>query len=139
MKKIFIIIICFVSCKSLKQVEKTDNSTEQTEIVRKTTYRKADTLTINIPNVRYKDTTITRINYETKKVLRVEYDKQGNQKIDCESAEIKELTETIKKLVQKDIKEEEIKKKEFSPQRLVYALVAVCVCIIVLVFIHYLF
>ena len=111
-----------MGCSSLKKASTTDNSRSDTVTERKTITRPGDTVRIDIPNIRYKDTTITRVNYDTHTVASVRYDSQGNQQIDCITAEIKELTESIRSTVQNDINTKEEKKSSFNPQYLIYAI-----------------
>ena len=115
-------LVVMVSCKTAKKVTETDRSTSQTVTEREIKTRPGDTITIDIPNIRYKDTTIQRINYENKTIARVTYDDVGNQKFECMSAEINLLTEKINEMVQNDINKESEKKNEFNPQQIFYAL-----------------
>ena len=109
-------------CKSLKKVQETDKSTSRTITERQITTRPGDTITINIPNIRYKDTTIQRVNYENKTVARVIYDDVGNQQFECISAEIKLLTEKIESLVKNDIEKKTKQENDFKPQYLFFSL-----------------
>jgi hypothetical protein len=84
--------------------------------------RAGDTVTIEIPNIKYKDTTITKINYDTRTIARVNYDSQGNKSVDCISAEVKELIEILRNEKKTDIKETEDKEHSFKPQYIFYAI-----------------
>lgn len=120
-----LLILCIVSligCKTSKESLFNDKSRTDTFTEKKTVTRAGDTITIEIPNIRYKDTTITKINYDTKTIATVRYDSQGNQTFDCISAELKELIETMKQTTQNDIEAEEKKESEFSPQTIIYAI-----------------
>lgn len=121
----FLILILFfiIGCKSLKETTKTDNTKQTTTIERKTVTRPGDTITINIPNIRYKDTVIQRINYENKTVARVTYDTKGNQKFECLSAEFLQELELIRQEIKNDIKEIKEVKREFNPQYFIYSLI----------------
>ncbi len=121
----------FISCSSLKDLQRKDNTVEKTDIERRTITRAGDTITIEVPNIKYKDTTITRTNYITKQAVRIQYDKEGNQKIDCIGAELRETLELIRKVVEKDVTEKDKRKSEFNPQYFIYALMGLGIVIIV--------
>ncbi|MBS9773803.1 MAG: hypothetical protein KGV59_01420 [Tenacibaculum sp.] len=130
-------ILLFISCESYKKVLTTDNTKKTTITDRKEIKRKGDSLSIVIPNVRYKDTIITRVNYETKTVARVVYDKKGNQRIDCISAEINEKLESIREDIKNDIKTENENNREFKPQYFFYAIGFLGIVIIIMMIVFY--
>ena len=110
------------SCTTTKKLFKKDNSTDITTVERREVTRAGDTVTIEIPNIRYKDTTISKINYDTRTIARVNYDSQGNKSVECISAEIRELVETLRNEKKNDIKETTDKEKSFNPQYIFYAI-----------------
>lgn len=112
----------FVGCSTFKKVNRNEDTKQETSVIRKEITRPGDTITIDIPNIRYKDTTITRINYENKTIASVRYDDQGNQQFECLSAEIKEKFEQIDSKLETQKEEETEKKNEFNPQNLIYAI-----------------
>lgn len=111
-----------MGCSTSKKALTTDNTRSDTLTERRTVTRPGDTVRIDIPNIRYKDTTITKVNYDTHTVARVRYDSQGNQQIECIQSEIKELTETIRATIQNDVKTENEKESSFNPQYIFYAI-----------------
>lgn len=121
-----------VSCKSSKKVVDTDKSTKDTTIDRTTVIRPGDTLTIDIPNIRYKDTVIRRTNYENRTVASVYYDSQGNQRFECQSAEYYEIRELLKESIKTDKESKEDIERSFNPQYFIYALAAfgLVICIL---------
>lgn len=135
MKKLILIAFVtflMVSCRSTKKLLETDNSTKQTTTERSSIVRPGDTIRIDIPNIRYKDTLIRRTNYETKSVATVYYDKDGNQRFECQSAELRELKEIIIENQKNNIKKDNESKTEFNPQYFIYALAifAIIICIL---------
>lgn len=112
----------FVRCGTFKKVNINEDTKQETSVVRKEITRPGDTITIDIPNIRYKDTTITRVNYENKTIASVRYDNQGNQQFVCSSAEIKEKFEQIDSKLEILKKEDSEKKNEFNPQHFIYAI-----------------
>ncbi len=126
-----LLIIGLVSCEVSKKLLTTDNTKRTITTERKSITRKGDTLSIVVPNIKYKDTTITKYNYETKTVARLVYDNQGNSRVDCISAEIKEQLETIKEDIKNDIKTKNETDNGFNPQYLVYSIMALIVVLII--------
>ena len=122
MKKLIFILFILTSCSTSKKALTEDTSRTDTVTERKTVTRPGDTVRIDIPNIRYKDTVITRYNYDTKTLARVTYDSEGNQKFDCISAEMRELLETIKQTQQNNIKSESERESSFNPQYIIYAI-----------------
>lgn len=120
------IMIFFVSCSSLK----TKRTTDTNVVDRTITTRPADTLTYNVPNVQYKDTTIYVRNFEKERsnTLRIAYDNSGNAAaIDCISEEINELKETITN-TQTD---EKIKEKVFKDVYFIYLFLGLAFLIVI--------
>ncbi len=125
------LLIVSVSCEVSKKLLTTDNTKRTITTERKSTIRKGDTLSIVVPNIKYKDTTITKYNYETKTLARLVYDNQGNKRVDCISAEIREQLETIKEDIKNDIKTKNETDNGFNPQYLVYSIMALIVVLII--------
>jgi hypothetical protein len=119
---ILLIAVTFSSCKSSKKITATDKSTIDRVVDKTTIVRPGDTVVINIPNIRYKDTLIRKINYETKTVASVYYDKEGNQRFECQSAEYYEIRELLKESIKNDLMYNKEKETEFNPQYFIYAL-----------------
>lgn len=140
MKRLILIFVLFlVGCNLQRKVLKTDNTETTTITERKNIFRKGDSLSIVIPKIVYKDTIIQKVNYETKTVARVVYDKKGNSRVDCISAEIKQELETIKQNIKNDVQTQNRTKSGFNPQYLFYAIsVMIIVLIIGLFSVNYL-
>ena len=113
-----LIILIFTGCASLKTKTKkqTDTNTirdiNETETVK--TKRKGDTLSYTVLNPVLKDTVIYVRNTERSGggTLRIAYDKQGRQDIDCMTAEFEEIKETIRNISENETKKENEETKE---------------------------
>lgn len=99
LRKLLIISILFLSsCNLLKKVDKTSTDTESTERIREITSRKGDTVTYEIPNVRFKDTTIYTYNRVGSRI-ETRYDSKGDiDLINCITGEINMLREEIRSM-----------------------------------------
>lgn len=128
--QILILLIFFSSCSTLRTFTEKDNSIEekQTEIIETT--KKGGVTSLVVPNVIYKDTVITKVNYETKTILRTTFDDKGNQQIDCEESEINERITRIEEQRKKDIETESLKKNDFNPQYLIYSVIGLGVVVL---------
>ncbi len=126
-----VLLTTLMSCEVSKKLLTTDNTKRTITTERKSTIRKGDTLSIVVPNIKYKDTTITKYNYETKTVARLVYDNQGNKRVDCISAEIREQLETIKEDIKNDIKTKNETDNSFKPQYLFYSIIALIIVLII--------
>ena len=133
---IFLVLTLFAGCKTSKTLDLKDTSTVSTETEKKETTRKGDSISVERAyNIQYKDTTIITYSYETKSYIRETYDKEGNQKIDCVTDELRELIETTKKLAENNIALSEQKTAEFNPAGLIWAIAGLAgVLILALVF-----
>ena len=127
----FIILILFSSCSSMKSFFSKDTSTKDTKTEVVETTKKGGKTTLELPNIIYKDTTITSVNYETKTILRTTFDTNGNQKIDCLEAEINEKITRIEEAIQNDIATKDKRETSFNPQYFMYAIAALGFIIII--------
>jgi hypothetical protein len=121
------------SCATTKKSSESDQSTRDTTIERRSITRPGDTITINIPNVRFKDTTITSVNYENRTVASVHYDKDGNQRFECLSAEMKEELELIRETLKNDKESDSERESSFNPQYFIYSLAILVGVLIILI------
>lgn len=140
MKKTIIILLLsslICSCNAYKSLQKKDLTTNKTTIERKTTTRVGDTITIDVPNIRYVDTIIKRVNYENRTIASVTYDKSGNQKIECISAEIKEEIESIRNEIKNNKTENEEKEIGFNPQYFIYAIALLLLIIVIAIIVFF--
>ena len=120
-----------LGCNSTKSLTKKDNTTTEKVTKSQTVTRPGDTVTISIPNIKYRDTTITRINYDTKTMVVSKFDKDGNQTIDCISAELTERLDTIEEKINNDISENSEKENSFNPQYFIYSIAALVLVVVI--------
>lgn len=138
MKKLLIftlLLLCF-SCDVQKKAIKNKTDRQLTEQIETTSYRPGDTISIDIPNIKLKDTVIERVSYKynTPSIARVTYDADGNIKVECLQAQIEE-TNRINRQLLEVIKDKNQEKTEvFKPQYFIYAL-AVLVLFVVIGFV----
>ena len=138
MKKLFLAVLLPVlllsACKATRKLQQTDTSTTQTETVKQQTTRQGDTVTAYRPvNIKYKDTTIYTVSYDTKQVIREVYDSEGNQQIDCISDEIMDLIEKTTMLVENDITLSDDRETKFNPAGFIWAIAGLGVVVLGLV------
>lgn len=125
MKKIILSALAALilfSCAITKNDTKSDKSEGKKTTEERTITRPGDTVTINIPNIKFKDTVIQRTSYETNTIARVTYDSEGNQSFDCIPAEIREEFKTIREEFKNDIESDKNSNSELSPENFIYAL-----------------
>ena len=98
MKKYILILLILTSCTTTKKLfekkTKTDTTTESVETGTVTSTRDGDTLTIRVPSIVYKDTTIYKRGKTTTLIQR--YNSDGVLNVDCISDEINELKNYVK-------------------------------------------
>jgi hypothetical protein len=136
MNKIILIVftgLLFCSCATTKKSSQSDQSTRDTTIERRSITRPGETITIDIPNFKFKDTTITRVNYENQSVASVHYDKEGNQRFECLSATMKEEFELIRDTLKNDKESDSEIERTFNPQSFIYALAILVGVLVILI------
>lgn len=117
-------LLLLSGCSVLKKGSTNDTSKTRREIERRVVYRPGDTIVNETKyNVRYKDTTITRYNYETKTTLREIYDEEGNRRTECIPSAIREEFENIKEDIHNDIQTLKETQHSFDPTPFIWALV----------------
>lgn len=111
-KSLIIISILFLSsCDIVKKSAKTKTDTNFNEHIETKTFRKGDTVTYEVPNVIFKDTTIYRKNIQGT-VLKTVYDSTGRiTSVDCFSSFIEEIKKENREF-QQSIKDKEKEKEE---------------------------
>lgn len=120
-------MFCLFSCDVQKISSKTKDSSEYKENTETKTFRNGDTVRFEIPNIKFKDTTIYRTNRQGTTIQTV-YDRQGSVKsIDCYASRIEELTrQNIE--YQKNTKEKQSAKTEkFNTDWILYIVIGIVV------------
>ncbi len=128
---LFVVFLLFSSCESYKKIGASDKTKINTVSTVKEVKRKADSISIIVPNVVYKDTVITKVNYETKTIARIVYDDVGNKRFDCLPAEIDERLSRIETNQSNNISSDIEKEKLFNPQYIIYGIGVVLLVFVV--------
>jgi len=109
--KILLLSVLLFSCDIVKKSSKSKTDTLLKEQIETKTFRKGDTVTYEVPNVIFKDTTIYRKNIQGT-VLKTVYDDSGRiTQVDCFSSFIEEIRKENREL-QQSIKDKESEKQE---------------------------
>ena len=125
---LLLLLVC-CSCDIQKEATKTKTDTGFKENIETKTYRKGDTVTYEIPNVIFKDTTIYRKNTQGT-ILKTVYDKTGSiASIDCFASAIEEFKKENREF-QQSIKEKESKKTEdFDSSFIIYIMIGIVILV----------
>lgn len=130
---IYILAFIITSCGVTKSKTTDDKSVLTTETEKKVTTREPSKVVNETKyNVKYKDTTITTTNYETKTILREVYDINGNRTTECICDGIREEIETVKSVLQNDIETRKETDHTFDLTPLIYALAVFLFVIVIL-------
>jgi len=124
---LIVILAVTCSCDIQKEASKTKNDIETSETIKTQTFRKGDTVTFLVPNVKYKDTIIKTVS-EQGTIIRNYYNKDGElYKNDCISAEINQLREEIRKSKDQTISKEKSKTEDFDSSFILYIVIGVVI------------
>lgn len=135
MKKLLIITLLLLafSCDVQKKAIKNKTDRQLTEQIETTSYRPGDTISIDIPNIKLKDTVIERVSYKynTPSIARVTYDENGNIKVECLQAQIEETNRINRQLLEVIKDKNQEKTETFNPQHFFYAIAIIVVLVII--------
>lgn len=122
MKKLLIICLLFslYSCDILKESQKLKRDVQSTESIKTQIKRKGDTLTLQIPKITYKDTTIVKTNYVNRTEARIIYDSSGNKTVECISAELDVFKEEFRTLIDNSKEKQSNKEESFQSEIIIY-------------------
>ena len=135
MKKIIFIVLAsvfFYGCGVTKNRQKTKEERtlkESTEII---TTRVGDTVTYEVPLVRFKDTTIVKRNYVTGTTQTLRYN--GNGQIDlaqCISGSIERIERSNKELIEAILTKDKETKHEVKPTIILYGFIGLALIIVI--------
>lgn len=126
------IILIFTSCDISKRATKSKQEREQTESSEVITKRKGDTVTYEIPNIKFKDTTIYVTNRQGT-TLRTVYDNNGQiSQIDCFASMIEEINRSNKLLIESIKDKDSEKKEEFNSETIIYFMLGLALIVLII-------
>jgi hypothetical protein len=136
MKKLTLIILAsvlFYGCGVTKNRQKTKEDRvlkESTEII---TTRVGDTVTYEVPLVRFKDTTIVKRNYVTGTTQTLRYNANGQVDLaQCISGSIERIERSNKELIEAILTKDKETKHEISPSVILYGFIGLAVFMLVI-------
>ena len=134
MKKTLIILtsLLFFSCgitKTRDKVKEDRTLNESTEIITK---RIGDTVTYEVPIVRFKDTTIIKRNYVTGTTQTLRYNANGQVDLaQCISGSIERIERSNKELIEAILTKDKETKHELSPTIILYGFIGLALLIVI--------
>lgn len=144
MRKIYtfitlIFLFSTVSCDIQKEASKSTSDTASKENIETTVFRKGDTVHYDVPRVRYKDTTITRVNRQGT-TIRTIYNKEGEIKsIDCFASAIAEIKKENREFQQSLLEKDSKKTENFSSTWVLYLAGGVVLIVCFAIFLAFLY
>lgn len=135
----FWLMMLFSSCDIYKKSDKTKTDTDFKENIETKTFRKGDTVTYEIPNVIFKDTTIYRKNTQGT-ILKTVYDKSGNiASIDCFASAIEEIKKENREFKESLKEKQSEKKEEVNTLWILYVIVTFMIIVCFAIFLGFLY
>ena len=136
MKKLTLIVLAsvlFYGCGVTKNRQKTKEDRtlkESTEII---TTRVGDTVTYEVPLVRFKDTTIVRRNYVTGTTQTLRYNANGQVDLaQCISGSIERIERSNKELIEAILTKDKETKHEINPSVILYGFIGLAVFMLII-------
>ena len=136
MKKLTLIVLAsvlFYGCGVTKNRQKTKEDRtlkESTEII---TTRVGDTVTYEVPLVRFKDTTIVRRNYVTGTTQTLRYNANGQVDLaQCISGSIERIERSNKELIEAILTKDKETKHEINPGVILYGFIGLAVFMLII-------
>lgn len=134
MKKALLILtsLLIFSCGITKKRDKVKEDrtlNESTEIITK---RVGDTVTYEVPRVRFKDTTIVKRNYVTGTTQVLRYDKNGQVDLaQCISGAIEKIERSNRELIEAIVSKNKETKHEINPIIILYGFIGLALLILI--------
>ena len=120
---LFLFICC--SCDIQKEAVKIKTDTDFKENIETKTFRTGDTVTYEVPNVIFKDTTIYRKNTQGT-ILKTVYDKSGSiSSIDCFASAIEEFKKENREFKESIKNKKSEKKEEINTTWILYGFIII--------------
>jgi len=134
-----LLALCIVSCDVQKISDKTKDNSNYKENTEVKTFRQGDTVRFEIPNIKFKDTTIYRTNRQGTTIQTI-YDRQGTVKsIDCYASRIEELTRQNIEYQKNSKQKQSAKTEKFNTVWVLYFVIGIVVIFIVALLLMFLY
>ena len=134
-----LLALYIVSCDVQKISDKTKDNSNYKENTEVKTFRQGDTVRFEIPNIKFKDTTIYRTNRQGTTIQTI-YDRQGTVKsIDCYASRIEELTRQNIEYQKNSKQKQSAKTEKFNTVWVLYFVIGIVVIFIVALLLMFLY
>jgi len=128
--------MCF-SCDIMKQSTKSKGESSASEINESYRKRKGDTVSLVLPKITYKDTTIYTVNRQGT-TLRTVYDERGQvSQIDCFASAIEEMTKQQNNFFESWKNKDKTKTEEFDSSFILYIIIGIVILCIIAMLLFY--
>jgi len=129
-------LMCF-SCDIMKQSTKSKGESSVSEINESYRKRKGDTVSLVLPKITYKDTTIYTVNRQGT-TLRTVYDERGQvSQIDCFASAIEEMTKQQNNFFESWKNKDKTKTEKFDSSFILYIIIGIVILCIVAMLLFY--
>ena len=133
----FLASFLLLACDIQKESAKSKSDTDFKEDIETRTFRKGDTVTYEVPNIKLKDTTIYTVNRQGT-TLRTVYDNTGNvSSIDCFASAIEEFRKENREFQQSLKDKEQVKTEEVNTDWILYGFITIGVVLCLIVFLFF--
>lgn len=133
---VLVLLICF-SCDIMKQSTKSKGETSATENIETITKRKGDTVSLVVPKITYRDTTIYTVNRQGT-TLKTVYDERGKiSNIDCFASAIEEMNKTNRQFFEQWKEKDKTKEEKFDSSFILYIVGGVVILGAIALFLMY--
>jgi len=134
-----LLALYIVSCDVQKISDKTKDNSNYKENTEVKTFRQGDTVRFEIPNIKFKDTTIYRTNRQGTTIQTI-YDRQGTVKsIDCYASRIEELTRQNIEYQKNSKQKQSAKTEKFNTVWVLYFVIGIVVIFVVALLLMFLY
>ena len=134
-----LLVLSIVSCDVQKISDKVKDDSNYKENTEVKTFRQGDTVRFEIPNIKFKDTTIYRTNRQGTTIQTV-YDRQGTVKsIDCYASRIEELTRQNIEYQKNSKQKQSAKTEKFNTVWVLYFVIGIVIIFVVALLLMFLY
>jgi hypothetical protein len=134
-----LLVLSIVSCDVQKISDKVKDDSNYKENTEVKTFRQGDTVRFEIPNIKFRDTTIYRTNRQGTTIQTI-YDRQGTVKsIDCYASRIEELTRQNIEYQKNSKQKQSAKTEKFNTVWVLYFVIGIVVIFVVALLLMFLY